>query len=319
MTQVTNGPGAAPRRRPRRSGQPGSSRRRSPAAGNRATMRTMPRSPAAQGPLRNARIVVFDTETTGLTPVRDHVVEIAAIALEGGRETGRFEELIDPGVPIPPEVTALHGIDDDAVRGKPPFAEVAARFLDFAGDAILAAHNAPYDMAMLIGPALQAGLQPAGNPVIDTCRLARRLIDCPNYQLGTIASALGIDISRAHRALPDTEATAGVLMECLGRMGPGADLGDAERISRARLAFGVGEDAALNGPLAPLDRALRRGAPVEIVYQGGSHGDAPRRITPLYLLELDGRQNLSALCHIDGTLKNFRLAQIRRAREAAEE
>lgn len=256
---------------------------------------------------------MFDTETTGLSPVLDHVVEIAAVALEGGEESGRFEELIDPGVPIPPEVTALHGIDDAMVRGKPPFAEVAARFLEFAGESCLAAHNAPYDMAMMIGPCLQAGLEPGGNPVIDTCRLARRLVDAPNYQLGTIAEALGISLSRAHRAMPDTVATAAILRECIGRMGPQATLADAERISAARLTFGNGEHWKLPPHLEPVIQALRACRPVEIVYRGGSHGDGPRSITPLFFLEINGQLNLSALCHIDGTLKNFRMAQVARA------
>lgn len=258
--------------------------------------------------------MVFDTETTGLSPVRDHVVEIAAISLAGRRETGRFEELIDPGVSIPPEATALHGIDDAMVRGKPPFAEAAARFLDFTGDALLAAHNAPYDMAMLIGPALKAGLQPAGNPVLDTCRLARRLISSPNYQLGTIAATLGIDLSRAHRAMPDAEAAAAILSECFERMGERATLADAERVSRARMAFGNGDHWPLPPRLEPLRGALLSCRPVEIVYRGGSHGDRPRAITPLFVLELEGRLNISALCHIDGMQKNFRLDQILEAR-----
>jgi DNA polymerase III epsilon subunit family exonuclease len=279
----------------------------------------MTRSSPSGGALSGARIVVFDTETTGLSPVRDHVVEIAAIALEGGTETGRFEELIDPGVPMPPEVTALHGIDDGMVRGKPRFAEVAARFMDFAGDAILAAHNAPYDIAMILGPGLAQGLSPAGNPVIDTCRLSRRLIDAPNYRLGTIAAKLGIDITRAHRAMPDTEATTAVLVECLKRMGASATMADVERVSSAKIRFGSGSASGWRIPdrLAAITEALERGSSAKIVYSGGSHGDAPRTITPLFFLEIAGHLNVAALCHLDASLKNFRMAQIREARHAS--
>ncbi len=262
-------------------------------------------------PLSKARIVVFDTETTGLSPVDDTIIEIAALALEGGVETGRFEELVDPGRPIPPELTAIHGIDDAMVRGKPHLAEAAARFLAFAADAHLAAHNAPYDMAMMIGPMLEAGLRPAGNPVIDTCRLARKLIEAPNYRLGTIAGVLGLDISRAHRAMPDVEATARVLLECLRRMGEAATLADAERISAARLSFGLPGDATpLPDSVKPMRQAMETRATVEIVYRGGSHGDRPRRVTPLLFLELDGQPILAAVCHIDGVMKNFRVSQI---------
>ncbi len=344
--------------------------------------------------LSDVRIVVFDTETTGLSPVDDDVIEIAALSLEGGVETGRFETLVDPGRRIPPALTAIHGIDDAMVRGKPRLAEAGARFLEFAGDSILAAHNAAYDMAMLIGPLLKAGHEPAGNAVIDTCRLARRLIDAPNYQLGTLAGILGVDISRAHRAMPDVEATARLLLECLARMGQGATLADAERIGAMRLIFGIApvlasgprshgsnaritgvpldaprEDAAglapspgMGTPASPstaaspstppeagpamwgttrwlhlrrafqlllgrhvrarrdpsraIARALGGRETVEIVYRGGSHGDRPRRITPLFFLELDGQLNVAALCHYDRVLKNFRVAQIESVRPA---
>ncbi len=263
-------------------------------------------------PLASTRIVVFDTETTGLTPGSDHVIEIAALALEGGAETERFESLIDPGVPIPPELIAIHGITDRMVRGQPGFAEVARRFLDFAGDSILAAHNAPYDIAMLLAPLRDAGLGLPGNPVIDTCRLARRTVEAPNYQLSTVADALGIEMSGAHRAMPDVEACASVLKKTLSRVGEAPTLADVERVSATRLEFGSGEGrlGPLPERLAPIKEALRARRPVEIAYRGGSHGDRPRAITPLFLLELDGSLCVAALCHIDNTLKNFRASLI---------
>jgi len=283
-------------------------------------------------PLASERIVVFDTETTGLSPTLDHVIEIAALALENGAETGRFESLIDPGVPIPPELTAIHRITDEMVRGQPRFAQVARRFLDFAGDSILAAHNAVYDVSMMMPPLVAAGLRPAGNPVLDTCRLARRLVQAPNYQLGTVARTLSIEMPVSHRAMADAEACAGVLRALLARMGGGATLADAERISALRLSFGTGSasspipaagnasgsgsgsapGAALPARLAPLADAIRTGASVAIVYRGGSHGDGPRGITPLFLLEIDGSLCVSAHCHIEKTLKNFRVDRITR-------
>ena len=269
-------------------------------------------------PLRSARIVVFDTETTGLSATSDHVIEIGALALEDGVETGRFESLIDPGEPIPPEMTAIHGITDAMVRGKPRFPEVAGRFIEFAGDAVLAAHNAPFDVSMMIVPLRTAGLRPAGNPVIDTCRLARHLIPAPNHQLATVARVLGIGLTSAHRAMADVEACAGVLRACLDRMGRDVTLAEIESASRTRLDFGVGPRSFTPVPehLAPIEEALRTGGAVEIVYRGGSHGDQPRPITPLFVLVLDGALNISAQCHIENALKNFRLDRIAAARPA---
>jgi len=268
--------------------------------------------PTPDSILASSRIVVFDTETTGLSPTEDRIIEIAAAAVEGGVETARFESLIDPGIPIPPELTAIHGITDDMVGGQPPFAEVAGRFLEFIGGDILAAHNAPYDVAMLIVPAIAAGMTPAGNPVLDTCRLARKLIPSPRYALGALAATLGLEMPVAHRAMADVVACAGVLAACLRAMGPGATLADAEKASSAVLSFGPGrsDGRALPKRLALLEEAMRSGADVAITYRGGSHGDTPRRITPLFLLELDGELNLSAHCHLDRTLKNFRMDRI---------
>jgi DNA polymerase III epsilon subunit family exonuclease len=270
----------------------------------------------ADAPLGSARIVVFDTETTGLSPTLDHVIEIGAIAVEDGAETGRFGTLIDPGVPIPADLTAIHGIDDAMVGGQPRFPEAARRFLEFAGDSILAAHNAPYDMAMLLVPMLAAGLRPRGNPAIDTCRLARRLVKAPNYQLGTLARTLGAPMSRAHRAMADVEACCGILRACLARLGERPTLADVEKAAAARMTFGVPDEAAARVPdrLVPLRDALRTGGPVEIVYRGGSHGPEPRAITPLLILEMDGKLMVSAHCHLEKTLKNFQVDRIAEAR-----
>jgi DNA polymerase III epsilon subunit family exonuclease len=269
-------------------------------------------------PLASSRIVVFDTETTGLSATDDHVLEIAALAIEGGVETGRFESLIDPGAPIPREITAIHGITDDMVRGQPAFREVASRFLEFAGSDILAAHNAPYDVSMMIVPTVASGLKPGGNSVLDTCRLARKLIRSPRYSLGALAKTLGLSMPVAHRAMADVAACAQVLRVCLEALGPEATLSRAEKASATRLSFGGGPFTREHIPprLALLADALETGGRLLMAYRGGSKGDQLRPITPLFLLELDGEMNLSAECHLDRSLKNFRLDRIASLRPA---
>ena len=266
-------------------------------------------------PLSDGKIVVFDTETTGLSPARDRVIEIAAIAYEDGRESGAFQSLINPGMPIPNALTAIHGINDEMCEGKPSFPEVAEDFLDFIEGSTLAAHNSPYDMAMLYEPMLDEGLEPEGNPVIDTCRLARRLLNSPNYQLSTLASTLGIGTGNAHRAMPDAQACAAVLFECLSRLGDDPTMADVENTSAARLRVGRGVDGFESPPkhLASIQAGIDGRKPVQIIYKGGSHGEAPRIITPLYLAELDGSLAVSAICHINGGLKNFRLRLMEKA------
>ncbi|HZE89130.1 MAG TPA: exonuclease domain-containing protein [Verrucomicrobiae bacterium] len=267
-------------------------------------------------PLAACRLVVFDTETTGLSAVNDRVLEIAAVSMENGAETGRFESLVDPGIPIPPEISAIHGITDEMVRDQPSFGDAARRFLEFAGDDVLAAHNAPYDVSMMLLPSRAAGLAPRGNPVLDTHRLARRLLKAPRYALGPLAASLGIAMPIAHRAMADVVACVGVLKACLAALGPHATLADAEKASASRLAFGAAPEGtpALPDRLAALAASLGNGAAFAIVYRSGSKGDAPRPVTPLFLLEIAGELNLAAECHIDRSSKNFIVDRIASAR-----
>lgn len=94
--------------------------------------------------------LVIDTETTGVDPLTARVVELAAVKFRNGEPTARHGMLLDPGMPIPKEATAIHGITDADVRGQPSLAEVAARFLAHVRAAdVLVAYNWPFDAAFL--------------------------------------------------------------------------------------------------------------------------------------------------------------------------
>ena len=100
-------------------------------------------------PLESARFVVVDLETTGLRPGESQICEIGAVRVEGLVGTGTFETLVDPGVPLPPLVSALTGIADRDLFAAPGAVDAVRRFLAFAGDAVLVAHNARFDLAFL--------------------------------------------------------------------------------------------------------------------------------------------------------------------------
>lgn len=110
--------------------------------------------------MRGLEIAMVDTETTGLDPVRDRVVEVAAVVGVHDGERGtilrRFSSLIYPERPIPPETTKLHGIDDDQVFGKPRFVEVLPKLIEVVGKATPAAYNAEFDRRALAGEAIRA-------------------------------------------------------------------------------------------------------------------------------------------------------------------
>ena len=180
---------------------------------------TSQRPELARTPLRNLTYVVFDTETTGLLPEKDDVVQIGAVRLVNARrvEGEVFDTLVDPGRAIPATSTKVHGISDDMVRGAPTMAEAGARFRQFAQDAVLVAHNAPFDMAFMKRDAERAGAE-LTNPVFDTILLSAAIFGADvNHTLDAIAERLEVEIPAAlrHTALGDAEATALVFQKML--------------------------------------------------------------------------------------------------------
>lgn len=163
---------------------------------------TMSAANAAENGKLPERIIIWDTETTGLSHARgDKLVDVAAIELINGKPSGReFHEIINPLRDIPAGATRVHAIDNETVKGKPTFPEIADAFLEFIGDAPLVAHNARFDIGFL-----NAELEDAGKPTVDPARsidslkLARALVpESPKHDLDTLGEHLGVDISPRH-------------------------------------------------------------------------------------------------------------------------
>ena len=160
--------------------------------------------------------VVFDTETTGLDPARDEIVQIAAVRLLGGRllRGEVFDTLVDPGRPIPPGSTAVHQITDADVAGAPRIAEAGQGFARFAQGAVLVAHHASFDIAMLDAKAAQTGWRPEA-PALCTGLLSAALYaHAEDHTLDALAARFGVEIpeDRRHTALGDAEAAAAVFL-----------------------------------------------------------------------------------------------------------
>ena len=172
--------------------------------------------PRERRPLSELDYVVLDTETTGSSPTRgDRLTEVAAVRVREGRVVDRFATLVNPGRPIPPAITRLTGITDAMVGRAPVFVDVVEQMLDFFGDAVLVAHNAPFDRAFIDAELGRVYNRALVAPYLCTVQLSRRVVPgLESYRLDSVADYFGVRIANRHRALGDAEAT-GEIFCCL--------------------------------------------------------------------------------------------------------
>jgi DNA polymerase-3 subunit epsilon len=272
--------------------------------------------------LRGLPLVALDLETTGGSPVASRIVEVAAVRYEGGREVAVFEDLIDPLIPIPPEVTAIHGITDGMVRGRPRLEDLFPDLLRFFDGAVLLAHHAPFDFGFLAYEISKRPAAPPANPILCTCRLPRRLFKgLGSYSLESLCGHFGIVRERRHRAGDDARACREVFTRCVERL--------LEEVPAARwqdllLRHGPPlkiEDFLLPWPEGPalkeIRRALRRSRPLRILYTLRSGLETERWITPLAVGQYRGAVQVEAFCHAVGERRTFRLDRMLEVGSAA--
>ncbi|MDN4482156.1 DEDD exonuclease domain-containing protein [Demequina lignilytica] len=198
-------------------------------------------------PLSQTTFVVVDLETTGTSPQTARITEIGAVKTRGGELVGEFQTLVDPGLPIPPMIVALTGITDAMVVAAPRIEQVLPSFLEFLGDGVLVAHNAPFDVGFLKAACRAHGYAWPGSQVVDTVTLARRATtkeEAPNKKLSTLARVFGTAVEPNHRALEDARATSEILHRML------------ERVA----AFGITHREDLVALRNPMPEKLRRKA-----------------------------------------------------------
>jgi DNA polymerase III epsilon subunit family exonuclease len=168
--------------------------------------------------IEDAEVVVFDLETTGLSARRDRICEIGAVRVKALEVADTFETLVKPGVALPPTIARLTGLRESELRGAPRPELAIRRFLAFAGDAALGAHNARFDVGFVDCAVERLTGRRVAAPVIDTVWLARRLLHrrSERFSLRQLAHFFGTSCEPCHRALPDAVATAEILVALLG-------------------------------------------------------------------------------------------------------
>jgi DNA polymerase III epsilon subunit family exonuclease len=166
-----------------------------------------------------ASFLALDFETTGLDPRKERVVEIGAIRFSAKGEHGSLASLVRPGISIPMDVIAIHGISDSDVAHSPGFAEICGLLMALADGACIVAHNAPFDVAFLKAELERAGLPAPRNQVLDTRMLAKAAFPgLPSYRLVDLAARFRIDTGRSHRALDDAKTCMGLMLLCADRL-----------------------------------------------------------------------------------------------------
>lgn len=216
-----------------------------------------------QKPLSELPLVFVDIETTGLDYAKDHIIEVAALAVQGGAEGAAYCTLIKPIVrqglfaepaPIPKEITRITGLEASHLETQPVFEDVCPDFLAALGSAIVVAHNASFDVSFLAHKLQSLGRPLPTNPVLDTLQLSRAVSpELKSHSMDALKGFYGIKTERAHRALDDTRALVRVFDKILSlalrkhfadrqaRGGPQQvlTLGDLQQRYRALMPFAV--------------------------------------------------------------------------------
>jgi len=210
------------------------------------------------------REIIFDTETTGLSPAGgDRMVEIGCIEMIGRVETGRhYHCYYNPERPMPSEAEAVHGLSDVFLSDKPRFADKAEELLEFIGDSPLVAHNASFDFGFLNHELERCGRGAVCmSRMVDTLVLARSRHPGAKHSLDALCTRFGVDRSHRvrHGALLDAQLLAQVYIELTG----GRQIG---------LGLMASAPAAVIDALTPADR------PARIVREARPHVATPAEV-----------------------------------------
>ncbi|SHN19253.1 ATP-dependent DNA helicase DinG [Gracilibacillus kekensis] len=166
------------------------------------------------------KFVVIDVETTGQSATKgDRIIELALVVIENKEITKQYNQLINPGKSIPTFISQLTSITDEDVLAKPMFEEVVDDFSELLDEAILVAHNVPFDLTFLNEELERVGKDKINPYVVDTVELARILLpQAPSYKLNELAEFLLITHNNPHRAISDALVTADLLILLVNKL-----------------------------------------------------------------------------------------------------
>ncbi len=263
-------------------------------------------------------IVAFDVETTGLSPLSDKIIELAAVKLSPDKKVETYKSFINPEITIPPKTIEIHNITDAMVKDALSIKEELPSFITFIDKMPLIAHNAQFDMGFLIKCCHGEEMSLGEREVFDSCLMGRasfkKLEKTPeNYKLSTLAEFFNIPLNH-HRALDDSIACLRIFANCLALI-------SAEKrweFTRGRaLIFNTKtinklENIKLKKECELLVEKIPTQEHVNITYSGGSMAGKPRPIRPIGIIPLPHGLILYAECLLSNTHKSFHLKKIKK-------
>ncbi len=163
----------------------------------------------------------FDIETTGMSPLNDRIIEIAAIRYNIDGIIEKFHSLVNPKRPIPPKISGINKISDDMVNGMPTFNEVGKSFLSFTEKSTLVAHNAKFDLAFLQESFARESLGNWSGLTLDSIKIIRFAFpNLPSYSLPKLSEYFNIQSCNRtfHRAMDDVEVMSAIFAISLDKL-----------------------------------------------------------------------------------------------------
>ena len=261
-------------------------------------------------------MVAVDLETTGLHPFFSQICEVGAVAFEvvTGSIVGEFASLINPMIPIPDSVTAIHGITNAMVAGAPPFGEVFDTLHGFlAPYPVFVGHNITFDFNFLRHRATQLRKPLDVLGTIDTVHMARWAFQgFKSYKLTNLTDVLGIAHTDAHRALQDAEAARQLFVQAFAQLQQAGNSPDAifgRILKPIPEEFPTPKDT-FSPEMARLYKACENCQRLVITYHNAQQEICRRVIDPLGMQMLGGEHYVVAWCHYKDANRNFRVDRI---------
>jgi DNA polymerase III epsilon subunit family exonuclease len=262
-------------------------------------------------------LIAIDLETTGLSPLVDRIIEIAAFKVTKVGVT-RFETLVNPEIPIPAHTTAIHNITDEMVLNSPRLIEVLNEFKDFLGELPIVAHNAKFDLGFIVMGLQREKIKLSSALIYCSCKMSRVTHkEMPNHKLGTLVKELQIPLINHHRALDDAYASLMVFIKGLERIKP-------EDLQSHGFLFSLDQFDELKTENLPLhleelNKLVKESAVIEIQYSGGNHKNKFRPVKLTSLLNTPDGNILYARCLWSDIYKSFKLNKITAIRHPSAE